>query len=188
MAHRLDGRRIAVLVANGFENVELTEPVKALRAAGADVKIVSPEQGEVQGVNHDKPADRIKVDVALDQADAKGFDALLLPGGVMNPDALRINEKALAFTRAFFTDKKPVAAICHGPQVLISAGLVKGRTLTGYKAIQVDLANAGAKVEDKSVVVDQGLVTSRNPKDIPDFNAKMIEEFAEGKHGGQRAA
>ncbi len=188
MANRLDGRKIAVLVANGFEQVELTEPVKALKAAGADVKIVSPETGKVQGVNHDKPADSIAVDLALERADPAQFDALMLPGGVMNPDALRINEGAIAFTRAFFKAGKPVAAICHAPQLLISAGVVKGRKMTGYKAIQVDLANAGAQVSDTAVVVDQGLVTSRNPGDIPAFNAKMIEEFGEGRHAGQRTA
>ncbi len=188
MANRLDGRKIAVLVTDGFEQVELTEPVKALKAAGADVKIVSPKSGKIQGVNHDKPADQVSVDVALDGADAGAFDALLLPGGVMNPDALRINDKALAFTRAFFQAGKPVAAICHGPQILISAGVVKGRKMTGYTAIQVDLTNAGAQVSDTPVVVDQGLVTSRNPGDIPAFNAKMIEEFAEGRHSGQRTA
>lgn len=188
MANRLDGRKVAVLVANGFEQVELTEPVKALKAAGANVKIVSPETGKVQGVNHDTPADTVAVDVSLDRADPTQFDALLLPGGVLNPDALRVNQGAITFTRAFFEAGKPVAAICHGPQLLISAGLVKGRKMTGYKAIQVDLANAGAQVSDTAVVVDQGLVTSRNPGDISAFNTKMIDEFAEGRHGGQRTA
>ncbi|BAF86555.1 MULTISPECIES: type 1 glutamine amidotransferase domain-containing protein [Azorhizobium] len=188
MANRLDGRKVAVLVADGFEQVELTEPVKALKEAGAQVKIVSPMKGQVQGVNHDKKGDAIPVDQPLDGANAGDFDALLLPGGVMNPDTLRINDKAIAFTRAFFEAGKPVAAICHGPQLLISAGLVKGRKMTGYSAIQVDLANAGAQVSDTEVIVDQGLVTSRNPKDIPAFNAKMVEEFAEGRHRGQRVA
>ncbi|MGU3494463.1 type 1 glutamine amidotransferase domain-containing protein [Xanthobacteraceae bacterium A53D] len=188
MAHRLDGRKVAVLVADGYEQVELTAPVKALKDAGADVKIVSPETGQVQGVNHDQKADSVKVDIPLATADAGTFDALLLPGGLLNPDALRIDEKAIAFTRAFMQAGKPVAAICHGPQVLISAGVVKGRKMTGYKAIQIDLANAGAQVSDSEVVVDQGLVTSRNPKDIPAFTAKMLEEFAEGRHPRRAAA
>ncbi|WP_029004816.1 type 1 glutamine amidotransferase domain-containing protein [Azorhizobium doebereinerae] len=188
MANRLDGRKVAVLVADGFEQVELTEPVKALKAAGAEVRIVSPAKGRVQGVNHDRKADTVAVDVPLDGANPTDFDALMLPGGVLNPDALRVNDKAIAFTRAFFQAGKPVAAICHGPQLLISAGVVKGRRMTGYKAIQVDLANAGAQVSDTAVVVDQGLVTSRNPDDIPAFNGKMVEEFAEGRHRGTKAA
>lgn len=182
MTERLDGRRIAVIVANGFEQVEMTEPVKALRQAGADVQIVSPESTRVTGHKHLDPADSFAVDLSLDQATPEGFDGLLIPGGVHSPDALRTNPKALEFVRAFFESGKPVAAICHGPQLLISAGVIEGCEMTGYKAIQVDLRNAGATVYDREVVVDEGLVTSRSPDDLPAFNAKMIEEFAEGRH------
>lgn len=186
MANRLDGRKIAVLATDGFEQVELTKPVQALKDAGATVIVVSPKSGEIQGFNHDKPGDKVKVDQALDQADASAFDGLLIPGGLFNPDALRVDDKAKAFAKAFFDAGKPVASICHGPQVLISAGLVKGRKMTGFASIQTDLKNAGAIVSDEEVVVDKGLVTSRNPNDIPAFNAKIVEEFAEGRHDGQR--
>lgn len=186
MTTRLDGRKIAILAADGFEQSELTEPMKALEDAGATVSVVSPKGGSVQGFKHDKPGESVKVDQDLQSADAGAFDGLLIPGGLFNPDALRTDETALRFARAFFEAGKPVAAICHGPQVLISAGVVKGRRMTGYKAIQVDLKNAGAVVTDEPVVVDQGLVTSRNPNDIPAFNAKIVEEFAEGRHSGQR--
>ncbi|MFD1703747.1 type 1 glutamine amidotransferase domain-containing protein [Methylopila henanensis] len=185
MANRLDGRKVAILATNGFEEIELSAPAKALRDAGAEVKVVSPEAGSIQGFQHDRPGATVPVDVTLDAADPAAFDALLIPGGLFNPDALRQDEAALRFASAFFDGGKPVAAICHGPQVLISAGLVKGRRMTGYAAIQVDLKNAGADVSDEPVVVDQGLVTSRNPDDIPAFNAKVIEEFAEGRHSGQ---
>ncbi|GBD50225.1 type 1 glutamine amidotransferase domain-containing protein [Methylopila sp. Yamaguchi] len=186
MANRLDGRRIAVLATDGFEQVELTEPVKALKEAGAVVTVVSPKSGEIQGFEHDKPGQKVKVDQELGSADAGSFDGLLIPGGLFNPDALRVDDTALNFARGFFEAGKPVASICHGPQVLISAGLVKGRKMTGFKSIQQDLKNAGAIVSDEEVVTDQGLVTSRNPNDIPAFNAKIIEEFAEGRHDGQR--
>lgn len=186
MATRLDGRKIAVLATDGFEQVELTEPVKALKQAGAQVSVVSPKGGAIQGFEHDKPGESVKVDRELASAKADDFDGLLIPGGLFNPDALRTDETAVAFAKSFFEAGKPVAAICHGPQVLISAGVVKGRKMTGYKAIQVDLKNAGAIVSDEAVVTDQGLVTSRNPNDIPAFNAKIVEEFAEGRHDGQR--
>lgn len=185
MATRLDGRKIAILAADGFEEVELTGPMKALKEAGATVSVVSPNAGSVQGFRHDKPGESVTVDKELKSADASAFDGLLIPGGLFNPDALRTDETALRFATAFFKAGKPVAAICHGPQVLITAGVVKGRKMTGYKAIQVDLRNAGAIVSDEAVVVDQGLVTSRNPDDIPAFNAKIVEEFAEGRHSGQ---
>lgn len=185
MATRLDGRKIAVLATDGFEQVELTEPVKALKEAGATVSVVSPKSGSIQGFKHDKPGEAVKVDQELAAAKADDFDGLLIPGGLFNPDALRTDEKAVAFAKAFFSAGKPVAAICHGPQVLITAGVVKGRNMTGYKAIQIDLKNAGAVVSDEPVVVDQGLVTSRNPNDIPAFNAKIVEEFAEGRHQGK---
>ncbi|PZQ11354.1 MAG: protease [Ancylobacter novellus] len=185
MSSPLDGRKIAVLAADGFEQVELTEPVKALRDAGAAVSVVSPEGGSIQGFKHDEPGEAVAVDLELAAAKASDFDGLLIPGGLFNPDALRTDEKAVAFAKAFFEAGKPVAAICHGPQVLITAGVVKGRRMTGYKAIQIDLKNAGAIVSDEAVVTDQGLVTSRNPDDIPAFNAKIVEEFAEGRHQGQ---
>ncbi|HEY0292414.1 MAG TPA: type 1 glutamine amidotransferase domain-containing protein [Hansschlegelia sp.] len=186
MATRLDGRKIAILAADGFEQVELTEPMKALKTAGATVTIVSPKSGSIRGFNHDKPGDDVPVDQELASANADSFDALLIPGGLFNPDELRRDQKAVAFAKAFFDAGKPVAAICHGPQVLITAGVVKGRRMTGFEAIQIDLRNAGAIVSDEAVVTDQGLVTSRKPDDIPAFNAKIIEEFAEGRHDGQR--
>jgi protease I len=187
MAKRLEGKKIAVLVATGFEQVEMTEPRQALLDAGATVEIVSPDK-EVIGFNHDKKAGSFPADVPLDKAKADAYDGLLIPGGLFNPDTLRRNPKALDFARAFFAAGKPVGAICHGPQVLISAGLVKGRTMTGFEAIQIDLENAGAMVRDEPVVVDNGLVTSRHPGDIPAFNKKLVEEFAEGRHAKQRAA
>lgn len=188
MAARLNGKRVAILVANGFEQVELTRPREALREAGAETDIVSPEDDRVKGWKHTEWGDAFEVDVSLDEADPADYDALLLPGGVMNPDALRRNEPALEFVRAFFRDGRPVAAICHGPWTLIDAGVVEGRRMTSYHTIQTDLKNAGAEWVDEEVVVDHGLVTSRKPDDIPAFNDKMIEEFAEGRHAGRREA
>jgi protease I len=181
----LDKQRIAILVANGFEQVELTEPKRALEQAGATTDIVSPESGKVKGWQETEWGDEFTVDVPLDRASAKDYSALLLPGGVMNPDKLRRNENALNFVREFFASGKPVAAICHGPWTLIDAGAVRGRKMTSYHSIQMDLKNAGANWVDSEVVVDAGLVTSRKPSDIPAFNRKMIEEFEEGVHGGQ---
>jgi protease I len=187
---RLDGKRVAILVADGFEQVELTEPRRALDEAGASTQIVSPSQPKVKGWQHTKWGDEFDVDVKLDQSDPTQFDALLLPGGVMNPDKLRMNARAVEFVRHFFDQGKPIAAICHGPWTLIEAGAVKRRTVTSYPSIKTDLTNAGAKWVDEPVVVDNGLITSRRPDDIPMFNGKMIEEFAEGKHGrrGSRGA
>jgi protease I len=182
MAHKLQGIRVAILVENGFEQEELTEPQKALHEAGAETDIVSPAGETVKGWQHTNWGDVFKVDVSLDDADVDNYDALLLPGGVMNPDKLRVNEKAREFVRGFFAEGKPVAAICHGPWTLIDAGVVYGRRLTSYHTLQTDLRNAGALWEDKEVVVDNGLVTSRKPDDIPAFNRKMIDEFAEGLH------
>jgi protease I len=176
----LDGKRVAIVVADGFEQIELTEPRKALQEAGAKTEIVSPAKGKVKGWNHTEWGDQFPVDVAIEQARAGNYDALLLPGGVMNPDKLRRNENVLQFVREFFTAGKPVAAICHGPWTLIDAGLVKGRKMTSYETIQTDLKNAGANWVDAEVVVDRGLVTSRKPDDIPAFNRKMIEAFKEG--------
>jgi protease I len=182
MADKLKGIRVAILVENGFEQEELTEPQKALQEAGATTDIVSPAGDTVKGWQHKEWGDVFKVDVSLDDADTDNYDALLLPGGVMNPDKLRVNEKAREFVRGFFAEGKPVAAICHAPWTLIDAGVVYGRRLTSYHTLQTDLRNAGALWEDSEVVVDNGLVTSRKPDDIPAFNRKMIEEFAEGLH------
>ena len=184
----LEGMKVAILVAEGFEQVELTGPRKALDEAGAQTFIVSPVKGEVQGWKHYDKADKFKVDVPLDQANAADFDALQLPGGVANPDQLRTNPKAVQFVRAFFDAGKPVAVICHGPWTLIDAGVVKGRTLTSWPSLRTDLINAGAHWVDQEVIVDNGLVTSRKPDDIPAFNSKMLEEFASGRHPGQKTA
>ncbi len=188
MEQKLTGKTVAILVADGFEQVELTEPKRALEDAGATTRIISPAADAVRGWNHTEWGETLRVDVPLDRAHAENFDALLLPGGVMNPDRLRRNERAQQFVRAFFDEGKPVAAICHGPWTLIDAGLVRGRKLTSYESIQTDLKNAGANWVNEEVVVDQGLVTSRKPDDIPAFNRKMIEEFAEGKHRRRVAA
>ena len=158
----------------------------AIENAGGQTHIISPEAGRIQGNKHREQGDWFKVDVALDSADAKDYDALLIPGGLFNPDALRTNQKALDFVSSFFEQRKPVFSICHGPQVLISASLVNRRKVTGYKAIQQDLKNAGGIVTDEAVVVDGGLVTSRNPDDLGVFNKKIVEEIAEGKHARQR--
>jgi protease I len=179
----LGGKRVAILVAEGFEQVEMTGPRKALQEAGAQTQIVSPAKGEVQGWNHFDKADRFPVDVPLEQASADNFDALLLPGGVANPDQLRMNPKAVQLVRSFFEAGKPIGVICHGPWTLIEAGVVDGRTMTSWPSLKTDLENAGAKWVDQEVVVDRGLVSSRNPKDIPAFNRKIVEEFAEGSHG-----
>jgi protease I len=179
----LGGKRVAILVAEGFEQVEMTEPRKALHDAGAQTQIVSPAKGEVQGWNHFDKADRFAVDVPLEQANAENFDALLLPGGVANPDQLRMIPKAVELVRSFFDAGKPIGVICHGPWTLIEAGVVDGRTITSWPSLKTDLKNAGAKWVDQEVVVDRGLVSSRNPKDIPAFNRKIVEEFAEGSHG-----
>jgi protease I len=182
MAHELSGKRVAILVDNGFEEVELTQPKQALEQAGAQTHIVSPQRTQVKSWQHTDWGQMFPVDVTVDQASADQYDALLLPGGVMNPDHLRRNEKVLQFVRAFFNAGKPVAAICHAPWTLIDAGVVSGRTLTSYPSVQMDLKNAGANWVDREVVVDKGLVTSRKPDDIPAFNRKLIEEIAEGIH------
>ncbi|WP_191558699.1 type 1 glutamine amidotransferase domain-containing protein [Brevundimonas aurantiaca] len=181
----LSGKTVAILATDGVELVELTEPMKALNEAGASVEIVSLKAGDFQGFNHLTPGDKVTADKAVAGVDASAYSALMLPGGVANPDQLRANEDAVKFVRAFFDAGKPVAAICHAPWLLIEAGVVEGRTMTAFDSIRTDLRNAGAEVVDEPVVVDQGLVTSRNPDDIPAFNAKMIEEFAEGRHREQ---
>jgi protease I len=182
MARKLGGKKVAILVADGFEQVEMTKPREALDEAGAETKIVSLKSGKIQGMNHADKGDKFDVDFTLDEARPEEFDALMIPGGLMNPDALRSNEDALEFTRHFFREGKPVAAICHGPWVLIDAGVVRGRTLTSWPAIKTDVKNAGGNWVNEEVVVDNGLVTSRKPDDIPAFNKKMIEEFCEGRH------
>jgi protease I len=184
----LTGKRVAILATDGVEQEELTEPRKALDAAGASTKVVSPKSGSIKGWNHTNWGDPIKVDVTLDNTSPDDFDALLLPGGVMNPDHLRTNENAVNFVRAFFEAGKPVAAICHGPWLLVEADVVRGRNVTSWPSLETDLRNAGANWTDSQVVTDHGLVTSRKPDDIPAFNRKMIEEFAEGIHEEQRAS
>ena len=176
----LNGRKVAILVADGFEQVEMTEPRKALQDAGADTRIVSPAQGQVQGWNHHDKADKFTVDVKLDQAQADQFDALLLPGGVANPDQLRTLPAAVEFVRSFVEAGKPIAVICHGPWTLVEAGAVKGRKMTSWPSLKTDLANAGAQWVDQEVVVDDGVVSSRKPADLPAFNRRMVEEFAKG--------
>jgi protease I len=186
MSDELNGRKVAILVENGFEQVELTEPRKALDAAGATTHIVSPRQGKVKGWQKTDWGDEFEVDVPISRASADDYDALLLPGGVMNPDHLRKNQESVDFVKRFFEAGKPVAAICHAPWTLIEADVVRGRKLTSYESIRTDLVNAGADWVDREVVVDAGLVTSRKPDDLPAFNRKMVEEFAEGVHEEQR--
>jgi protease I len=186
MGETLKGKKVAILVANeGIEQVELTEPREALRGAGATVELLAPESGEAQAFNHLDKADSFPVDRPVGDASAADYDALMLPGGVANPDNLRMHPEAVAFVRAFFDAGKPVAAICHAPWTLVEADVVRGRTLTSWPSVQTDLRNAGATWVDEEVVVDAGpptLVTSRKPDDLEAFNAKMIEEFAEGPH------
>lgn len=188
MANKLEGKKVAILVENGFEQSELMEPRKALEQAGAQTMIVSPVDGRVRGWKSGQWADDVAVDLPLAQARAEDFDALLLPGGVINPDKLRMNAQAVAFVRAFNDAKKPIAAICHGPWTLINAGAVHGLKMTSWPSLEVDLSNAGAEWMDEEVVTDQGIVTSRKPEDIPAFSRKMIEEFAEGRHEKRKAA
>jgi protease I len=187
MNGKLNGKKVAILVADGFEQVEMTEPRQALLEAGATVNLISTN-AKVKGWKETDWGDEFKTDVKLGSAEGEDYDALLLPGGVMNPDKLRRNEDALTFVRSFFMAGKPVAAICHGPWTLIDAGVVRDRKMTSFESIQSDLKNAGAIWSDEAVVTDKGLVTSRKPADLPAFNKKMIEEFAEGIHPAQMAA
>jgi protease I len=182
----LQGRKVAIIAADMVEQVELVEPRKALEAAGAETDLISLKPGEIQGFNHFDPADKLSVDRIAEEVDASEYDALLIPGGVGNPDQLRGDENVVSFVRDFFDAGKPVAAICHGPWVLVEADAVRGRKLTSWPTLQTDIRNAGGNWVDQEVVVDQGLVTSRKPDDIPAFNRKMVEEFAEGVHAGQR--
>jgi len=190
MPGKLEGKKVAILAADGFEQSELLEPRKALREAGAETVIVSLKSGRIQGMKHAEKGEQVDVDLTLDQADADEFDALVLPGGVMNPDALRMNPKAVHFVKDFHAARKPIAAICHGPWLLIEADVVDGRRVTSWPSLKTDLRNAGAEWTDAEVVCDRGLVTSRKPDDLPAFNRKMIEEIAEGRHerrGARRA-
>jgi deglycase len=186
MADELKGKRVAIVATDMVEQVELVEPRKALDAAGAQTDLVSIEPGEIQGFNHYDKADKLPVDRTIEEVSADEYDALMLPGGVGNPDTLRMDENVVSFVRDFFEQGKPVAAICHAPWTIVEAGVVRGRTLTSWPSLQTDIRNAGGNWVDEEVHVDDGLVTSRKPDDIPAFNAKMLEEFAEGKHEGQR--
>ncbi len=186
MANELQGKKVAFLAADGVEQVELTEPWQAVRQAGGEPELVSLETGEIQGVHGMEKADTFPVDVAVADADPGEYEALVLPGGVKNPDLLRANDDAVRFVRSFFEDGKPVGAICHGPWTLVEADVVRGRTVTSWPSIKTDLKNAGAMWVDEEVHVDAGLVTSRKPDDLPAFCAKIVEEFAEGVHEEQR--
>jgi protease I len=187
MADELNGRKIAFLMANeGVEEVELTEPLKAVREAGAETEILAPEKGEIQAFNHLDKGETYEAAKAVGDASVEDYDGLVLPGGVANPDNLRTHPEAVSFVRDFFAAGKPAGVICHGPWTLIEADVVKGRTLTSWPSLQTDLRNAGAEWVDEEVVTDEGLVTSRNPDDLPAFNAKIVEEFAEGVHSGQK--
>jgi protease I len=181
----LRGKKVAIIAADMVEQVELLKPRQALDAAGAETHVISLKPGQIQGFNHFEPADKIDVDRTIEEVDASEYDALMIPGGVGNPDQLRGDENIVSFVRDFFEQGKPVAAICHGPWVLVEAGVVRGRTLTSWPTLQTDLRNAGANWVDEQVVAEDGLVTSRKPDDIPAFSDKMIEEFAEGKHAAQ---
>jgi protease I len=183
----IQGKRVAFLATDGVEQVELTDPWDAVSAVGAKPELVSIKSGQIQAVNHDEKADKFDVDKLVSEANAEDYDALVLPGGVFNPDALRMNEEAVDFVRDFFKQGKPVAAICHGPWMLVEADVVDGRTLTSFPSIKTDVRNAGGNWVDKEVVVDNGMVTSRSPHDLPAFSAKLIEEIAEGIHSEQHA-
>src|SRR3954471_19465160 len=182
MADVLKNKKVAILAADMFERVELEEPRKALEQAGADVEIVSIHDGEIQGFDHFDPAKKVRVDRTVEEISIDDYDALMIPGGVGNPDQLRGDENAVAFVRDFAASKKPMAVICHGPWVLVEAGVARGRKLTSWPTLQTDIRNAGGTWVDEEVVVTEGIVTSRKPDDIPAFNEKMIEEFAEGRH------
>ncbi len=181
----LKGKRIAFLATDGFEQVELTKPWEAIRNAGAETVLVSPKEGKIQGMHHDKTGDTFAVDESVHTASAEDFDGLVLPGGVANPDSLRMCQDSVSFVRDFFKQHKPVAAVCHGPWMLIEADVVRGRKVTSWLSLKTDLKNAGAEWVDEECVCDEGLVTSRNPDDLPAFCRKAIEEFAEGKHAQQ---
>jgi len=183
MAQELKRKRIAIIATDGVEQVELEKPRKAVEEAGASTELLSPQSGEIQAMNSDiEPADKFSVDKALSDVSADDYDALILPGGTVNADRLRMDDGVLSFVKDFFKSGKPAGVICHGPWTLVEADLVRDRTLTSYPSLRTDIRNAGGHVVDEEVVVDQGLVSSRNPDDLPAFCAKIIEEFAEGKH------
>ena len=188
MADELEGKRVAFLFTDGAEQAEVTEPLEAVRKAGAETDIVSLEKGEVEMWKHFDKGDKMTAEVAVADADPSDYDGLVLPGGVANPDQLRLNKDAVKFVRAFFEQDKPVGVICHGPWMLVETGVAKGRKVTSWPSLQTDLRNAGADWVDEEVVVDNGLVTSRKPDDLPAFCAKIVEEFAEGKHRQRVAA
>lgn len=186
MTPSLSGKKIAILATDGFEQVELTSPKEALEAAGAATEIISLKSGQIQGMNHDEKADKFAVDKTVSEVSAEQYDGLLLPGGVANPDTLRTDEGAVKLVRAFYDAGKPIAAICHGPWTLVEAGVTSGLTVTSWPSLRTDLRNSGAQWVDEEVVTDKGVVTSRNPQDLPAFNAKIVEEFAEGNHSARR--
>lgn len=179
---KLKGKKVAIITENGFEEVELTSPLEILKQAGATVKIVSPQKDKVKAWDHDHWSIELPVDLQIDAAEPADFDAVVIPGGVLNPDTARTNPKCVEFVQHFLDTGKPVAAICHGPQLLIETGAIKGRTMTSYPGIKTDLINAGVNWVDQEVVVDNGLITSRSPKDLDAFNEKMVEEIGEGIH------
>ena len=182
MARDIKDKKVAILTENGFEEVELTSPMNALEQAGATVHIISPQKDKVKAWDHDHWSIELPVDKNLSDANPEDYDMLLLPGGVLNPDKLRLNKEAVAFAQHFLEQAKPLAAICHGPQTLIETGMLNGRTMTSYWSVKTDLMNAGVNWVDQEVVVDNGLVSSRSPKDLEAFNKKMIEELSEGQH------
>ena len=188
MARELIGKRIAIVATDRFEEAELSEPRRALLEAGADVDVIAPHSGSIQGMNHDEIGNKVPVDRTLDEARPDDYDALVLPGGVANPDRLRTNDKAMRFVRAMYDERKPIAAICHGPWTLIEADIVRGRSVTSWPSLKTDLKNAGANWVDREVVIDGGLVTSRKPDDIPAFNKAIIETFRKGVPAQQRSA
>ncbi len=188
MPDTLNGKKIAIIATDGVEQVELVRPRDAVQDAGATTELLSVETGEIQAMNSDiEPADTFAVDKAIGDASPDDYDGLILPGGTVNADRLRMDEHVIAFVQRFFADAKPVGVICHGPWTLVEADLVRGRTLTSYPSLRTDIRNAGGEVVDEEVVVDQGLVSSRNPDDLPAFCTKIVEEFAEGKHQTARA-
>jgi len=188
VADKLQGKRVAFLATDMVEQVELTEPWKAVEEAGGTPELISLEEGEIQGFNHYDKADTFKVDKTVEEASADDYDALVIPGGVGNPDTMRADENAVELVRQFFEQHKPVGVICHGPWMLVEAGVVRGRKVTSWPSLQTDIRNAGGEWVDEEVVVDNGLVTSRKPDDLPAFNAKIVEEFCEGEHAEQSAS